>query len=207
MPHYPVVPVEQGMSYVHRAYAGSGEGQTQNKHRRFRRRYYQIYRKYKCSFTGCTKSYGSLNHLNTHIVTKKHGLRKSKHDFKNEEEEVEARKTMKKPEARLAPLLPQMLQPQTLAELPQQLRDITELETSTSEQSPSIMLPVQQQPSLWKSSPEILKRHIKGHYQCTLPTQEVGLRISRLLPPALAGHESIRLPLIPSIITRCDSSA
>lgn len=49
--------------------------------RRFRRRYNQIVRKYSCASPGCTKSYGSLNHLNTHIVTKKHGYRKSKADF------------------------------------------------------------------------------------------------------------------------------
>ncbi|KAK6459784.1 uncharacterized protein RJT20DRAFT_22745 [Scheffersomyces xylosifermentans] len=49
--------------------------------RRFRRRYNQIVRKYSCSYPGCVKSYGSLNHLNTHIVTKKHGHRKSKADF------------------------------------------------------------------------------------------------------------------------------
>ena len=51
--------------------------------RRFRRRYNQIVRKYPCSFPGCIKSYGSLNHLNTHIVTKKHGHRKSKADFQH----------------------------------------------------------------------------------------------------------------------------
>lgn len=55
----------------------------QQKHRRFRRRYYQIVRKYNCTYPGCTKRYGLLNHLNTHIVTKKHGLRKSKADFKD----------------------------------------------------------------------------------------------------------------------------
>lgn len=51
--------------------------------RRFRRRYNQIVRKYNCSYPGCVKSYGSLNHLNTHIVTKKHGHRKSKADFQH----------------------------------------------------------------------------------------------------------------------------
>ena len=55
----------------------------EKKSRRFRRRYNQIVRKYPCSFPGCLKSYGSLNHLNTHIVTKKHGPRKSKLDFQN----------------------------------------------------------------------------------------------------------------------------
>lgn len=54
--------------------------------RRFRRRYNQVVRKYACSFKGCTKSYGSLNHLNTHIVTKGHGQRKSKADFTSKEE-------------------------------------------------------------------------------------------------------------------------
>lgn len=52
------------------------------KSRRFRRRYHQIHRKYKCPHEECTKSYGSLNHLNTHIVTKKHGQRLSKAEFK-----------------------------------------------------------------------------------------------------------------------------
>ncbi|ODV80720.1 uncharacterized protein CANTADRAFT_170090 [Suhomyces tanzawaensis NRRL Y-17324] len=51
--------------------------------RRFRRRYNQIIRRYSCSYPGCSKSYGSLNHLNTHIVTKKHGHRKSKADFQH----------------------------------------------------------------------------------------------------------------------------
>ncbi|WEJ95222.1 hypothetical protein PSN45_002735 [Yamadazyma tenuis] len=53
--------------------------------RRFRRRYNQIVRKFSCSFPGCNKSYGSLNHLNTHIVTKKHGQRKSKSDFQSDD--------------------------------------------------------------------------------------------------------------------------
>lgn len=56
-------------------------GPSGQKSRRFRRRFYQINRKYGCLWPGCTKSYGSLNHLNTHIVTKKHGQRKSKADF------------------------------------------------------------------------------------------------------------------------------
>jgi hypothetical protein len=54
--------------------------------RRFRRRYNQILRKYMCSFPGCTKSYGSLNYLNTHIFSKKHGQRKSKADFQSQED-------------------------------------------------------------------------------------------------------------------------
>lgn len=49
--------------------------------RRVRRRYNQILRRFCCSYPQCTKSYGSLNHLNAHIVTKKHGQRKSRADF------------------------------------------------------------------------------------------------------------------------------
>lgn len=102
--HFPVVgvpmsmpspyPVVQVANYAYLAYGAPGPvvvspGQipAQNKHRRFRRRYYQIHRKYNCTFAGCTKSYGLLNHLNTHIVTKKHGLRKSKADFKHAEKD------------------------------------------------------------------------------------------------------------------------
>lgn len=91
MAHYPYMPVSgvpgvpvAPMEPVEYAYAHSGVSQAPvQKSRRFRRRYYQIYRKYSCLFPGCTKSYGLLNHLNTHIVTKKHGLRKSKADFKH----------------------------------------------------------------------------------------------------------------------------
>ncbi|KAI5967814.1 uncharacterized protein KGF55_000046 [Candida pseudojiufengensis] len=54
-----------------------------NKGRRFRRRYNQINRRFPCSYPNCMKSYGSLNHLNTHIVSKKHGHRKAKADFQN----------------------------------------------------------------------------------------------------------------------------
>lgn len=61
--------------------------------RRFRRRYNQIVRKYACSYNGCTKSYGSLNHLNTHIVTKKHGHRKSKADFQHTQNSEEGHKS------------------------------------------------------------------------------------------------------------------
>lgn len=49
--------------------------------RRFRRRYNQIERRFGCLFSNCTKSYGLLNHLNTHIVTKKHGKRRAKCEF------------------------------------------------------------------------------------------------------------------------------
>lgn len=33
----------------------------------------QIERLYECNYPGCTKGYGTLNHLNAHITMQKHG--------------------------------------------------------------------------------------------------------------------------------------
>lgn len=76
-----------GYSYSMPGSSSDSSSDLENKRgRRFRRRYNQILRKYNCSYPGCSKSYGSLNHLNTHIVTKKHGQRKSKADFQLNED-------------------------------------------------------------------------------------------------------------------------
>ena len=45
-------------------------GATQKK--RPRRKYHEIERLYPCSYPGCTKSYGTLNHLNAHVAMQKH---------------------------------------------------------------------------------------------------------------------------------------
>src|SRR6267154_4668210 len=45
--------------------------------KRPRRRYDEIERLYHCSWTGCTKSYGTLNHLNAHIVMQRHGIKRT----------------------------------------------------------------------------------------------------------------------------------
>ena len=45
--------------------------------KRPRRRYDEIERLYHCSWTGCTKSYGTLNHLNAHIVMQRHGSKRT----------------------------------------------------------------------------------------------------------------------------------
>ena len=50
--------------------------------KRPRRRYDEIERLYHCSWSGCTKSYGTLNHLNAHIVMQRHGSKRSPSDFK-----------------------------------------------------------------------------------------------------------------------------
>jgi hypothetical protein len=45
--------------------------------KRPRRRYDEIERLYSCSFVGCTKAYGTLNHLNAHVSMQRHGPKRS----------------------------------------------------------------------------------------------------------------------------------
>jgi hypothetical protein len=52
-----------------------------NKPKRARRKPDEIERKYKCLFPGCTKAYGELPHLNTHISDSSHGERWTKVDY------------------------------------------------------------------------------------------------------------------------------
>ncbi|KAJ9059393.1 hypothetical protein DSO57_1002813 [Entomophthora muscae] len=49
--------------------------------KRYRRKYNEVNRIYPCSFHGCNKAYGALNHLNAHIISLKHGPRRSARDF------------------------------------------------------------------------------------------------------------------------------
>ncbi|KAK0525292.1 hypothetical protein OC834_005224 [Tilletia horrida] len=50
--------------------------------KRPRRRYDEIERMYPCNWPGCTKSYGTLNHLNAHVAMQKHGAKRLPHEFK-----------------------------------------------------------------------------------------------------------------------------
>jgi hypothetical protein len=50
--------------------------------KRPRRRYDEIERLYKCSWPDCTKTYGTLNHLNAHVVMQRHGSKRSPNEFK-----------------------------------------------------------------------------------------------------------------------------
>lgn len=43
-----------------------------NQKKRPRRRYDEIERLYHCTWSGCTKSYGTLNHLNAHVSMQQH---------------------------------------------------------------------------------------------------------------------------------------
>ncbi|KAJ9087232.1 hypothetical protein DSO57_1035172 [Entomophthora muscae] len=46
-----------------------------------RRRFHEIERIYTCRHEGCTKAYGALNHLNTHIFLKGHGFKRTPREF------------------------------------------------------------------------------------------------------------------------------
>ncbi|TFL05349.1 hypothetical protein BDV98DRAFT_500810, partial [Pterulicium gracile] len=50
--------------------------------KRPRRRYDEIERLYKCNHLDCSKAYGTLNHLNAHVVMQGHGGRRSPGEFK-----------------------------------------------------------------------------------------------------------------------------
>ncbi|TIA87749.1 hypothetical protein E3P81_03813 [Wallemia ichthyophaga] len=57
-------------------------GSNQPKTKRQRRRHDEIERFYHCGFNGCTKSYGTLNHLNAHVIFQKHGPKRLPSEFK-----------------------------------------------------------------------------------------------------------------------------
>jgi len=63
-------------------YFGGSYGGSASK-KRPRRRYDEIERLYSCSWPGCTKSYGTLNHLNAHVAMQKHGPKRSPSEFKD----------------------------------------------------------------------------------------------------------------------------
>ncbi|KAI0630522.1 hypothetical protein C8Q77DRAFT_210013 [Trametes polyzona] len=50
--------------------------------KRPRRRYDEIERLYQCKWPGCTKAYGTLNHLNAHVTMQRHGAKRSPNEFK-----------------------------------------------------------------------------------------------------------------------------
>ncbi|CAG8539801.1 5563_t:CDS:2, partial [Gigaspora rosea] len=52
-----------------------------NTKKRPRRRYDEIERHYACNYSGCTKSYGTLNHLNAHVQMQKHGPKRHPSEY------------------------------------------------------------------------------------------------------------------------------
>lgn len=69
-----------------------------NQKKRPRRRYDEIERLYHCNWSGCTKAYGTLNHLNAHVSMQKHGPKRHPAEFK--EMRKEWRRQKKEREAR-----------------------------------------------------------------------------------------------------------
>lgn len=67
-------------------------GNSTTTYRRPRRRSDQIERYYKCNFENCTKSYGTLNHLNAHISFQNHGERRKPHEFKDIKRQFKAKR-------------------------------------------------------------------------------------------------------------------
>lgn len=53
-----------------------------NTKKRPRRRYDEIERHYACNWPGCSKAYGTLNHLNAHVQMQKHGAKRHPSEFK-----------------------------------------------------------------------------------------------------------------------------
>ncbi|KAI8888936.1 hypothetical protein K501DRAFT_143347, partial [Backusella circina FSU 941] len=56
-------------------------GPTQKK--RPRRKFHEVERLYQCNYPNCTKSYGTLNHLNAHITMQEHGPKRLPGEFKD----------------------------------------------------------------------------------------------------------------------------
>ncbi|GAA6021654.1 hypothetical protein JCM10207_008100 [Rhodosporidiobolus poonsookiae] len=76
-------------SMPRRTSVGSASGKTYNfvqqaggQTKRPRRRYDEIERLYNCDYPGCTKAYGTLNHLNSHKMMQKHGPKSTPAQFK-----------------------------------------------------------------------------------------------------------------------------
>lgn len=60
---------------------GGAVGLTGMEPRRKRRKYEEIERRYLCGWNGCTKAYGTLNHLNDHVSLQNHGPKRRSNEF------------------------------------------------------------------------------------------------------------------------------
>ncbi|KAK3371616.1 hypothetical protein B0T24DRAFT_506982, partial [Lasiosphaeria ovina] len=57
-----------------------------------RRKYEEIERQYACRWNGCEKAYGTLSHLNVHVINKNHGKRREPKEFEETRKILQARK-------------------------------------------------------------------------------------------------------------------
>ncbi|KAF6008779.1 hypothetical protein HII12_004007 [Brettanomyces bruxellensis] len=69
--------------------------------KRKRKKYNEVERFYKCNYKNCTKAYGTLNHLNCHIMLQKHGKKRLPSEFKELRERLKKRRRMQREKARL----------------------------------------------------------------------------------------------------------
>ena len=83
---------------------GEFAGAVEGRKRRHRRRYDEVVRLYQCNYRSCTKSYGTLNHLNHHIVLQSHGLKRFPSEFKDLRRWLKEQKAMSKDLSDLPPL-------------------------------------------------------------------------------------------------------
>lgn len=149
------------------------------KHRRFRRRYYQIYRKYACLWPECTKSYGLLNHLNTHIVTKKHGARKLKADFEKKDHEL-------RPASRAGPE----------SESPPEHHHEHEQEEHNQEQQELPEYHEKQEKGLQEheeQNPQTKNTHTEHLLQKVLAPQDHEADVEKMRPELVASHSEVAL--------------
>ncbi|KAI9272378.1 hypothetical protein EDC94DRAFT_511857 [Helicostylum pulchrum] len=53
-----------------------------NQKKRPRRKFHEVERLYQCNYQDCSKSYGTLNHLNAHVSMQRHGPKRQPTEFK-----------------------------------------------------------------------------------------------------------------------------
>lgn len=62
-----------------------------------RRRFEEVERLYACVHPGCDKAYGALNHLNSHIVSKNHGPKRTPQEFEEMRRAIKERQNSYQP--------------------------------------------------------------------------------------------------------------
>jgi len=85
--HTTMEPLQTNYSLPHLNYSNlptsiySHSQSNHNNVKRPRRKFHEVRRIYACNYYGCTKAYGALNHLNSHILTQGHGRRRRACEF------------------------------------------------------------------------------------------------------------------------------
>ncbi|KAF6006973.1 hypothetical protein HII13_004828 [Brettanomyces bruxellensis] len=74
------------------------------KKKRRRKKYYEVERFYMCNYPNCNKAYGTLGHLNCHILRKKHGRKRLPSEFKELRRRLEIRRINQEQERMQSPI-------------------------------------------------------------------------------------------------------